>query len=332
MKHPAHSHFQTVLIKGLATLAALAAPAICSAANVVMTASDAINTTSFNASGTWSPAGAPSAGNTYSTLGYLLRSPTTAGSYTFAGNSLTVGGGSGGGVYSPSTANNNALIFKASGITLTVNNLILDGSQIRDGNGDGSWTALNGNIQVTANGGAFLAQDTNFINSAISGSGTISIGDNGSGSAARVIVFTSGSSTFNGNISLAGTIAARSRLTFASGSLMNFAIGANGVNNKISGVGTLFLDGNLNFDLSGADNTVGDTWTIISGVGVTYGSNFGVQGFSQNGSLWDATANGVGYQFDTASGILSVVAVPEPSTFALAGMGLAGLLIFRRRA
>ena len=290
-----------------------------------MTANDVNGaSTSFNGAGTWNNGQAPAAGNTYSTVGYFLRGPDVAGSYTFAGSSLTVGGGSGGasggsaflGSTSIVTPNNNALIFKASGEILTVNNLILDGAQIRDGNGDGNVATLNGNITVTTNGGAFMAQDTNIINSAISGSGPIYIGDNGSGNSDRVIVLTSGLSTYSGNITFNNThsSAAYSQLAFAPGSIMSFTIGANGVNNHITGIsgsgtsGTLTLNGNFAFNLSGAGNTVGNSWDIVDpGVTTIYGSTFAVNGFTQNGSQWDGIANGVHYRFNSTNGILSVV-------------------------
>src|SRR4030042_1320020 len=106
------------------------------AAPVTMTGGDGFGATSFNTAGKWSDGLAPSAGNTYSTVGYLLRSPTAAGSYTFAGYSLTVGGGNGGGgnpFLTNGDINNNCLMFKANNCDLTVNNLILDAGYIRDG-------------------------------------------------------------------------------------------------------------------------------------------------------------------------------------------------------
>jgi len=67
------------------------------------------------------------------------------------------------------------------------------------------------------------------------------------------------------------------------------------------------------------------------------GINYGTAAF-QGGRDWDAglSPDGVRYE-DPASGTLtidnvSVVLVPEPATFALAGLGIAGLLIWRRRA
>jgi PEP-CTERM motif len=306
-------------------------PATLRAALVTMTANDAFGTTSFNAAGTWSDGSAPSAGNDYSTLGYLLRSPTTAGTYTFAGDSLTVGGGSGGAAFDPVVGNNNSFIFKVSGITLTVNDLILDGSQIRDGNATGDWAALDGNIFITANGGAFMAQETNIINSVISGSGNMYIGDDGNNDAGRGEIFTSGLSTFNGNIIFGnnGSDAGRSRATWAAGSILNFDIGASGMNNNISGQGTATFDGDFDFDLTGAGTAIGNSWIIVDPTTVaSYGATFGINGFTQDGSLWDTAANGVEYQFDPASGVLAVV--PEPGSVAMLLSGLGMLLGLRR--
>ncbi|HUA64837.1 MAG TPA: autotransporter-associated beta strand repeat-containing protein [Alphaproteobacteria bacterium] len=297
-------------------VAAISAPLLANA-QYYLTANDALGTSSFNAAGTWNNAAAPSAGNTYSTEHWLLRSPATAGTYIFLGSSLTIGGTdgtSGANPFSATTPNNDSLIFKASAVTLTVTNLILDGGAVRDGNGSGQYTHLTGGLTVTTNGGAFMAQDTNYIDSNISGPGPIYIGDNGNGSAQRMIVFTSGSSTYTGSIILSpasGGGPTRSQLTFAAGSIMNFVVGVNGTNNSISGTGTLLLDGNWNIDLSGADNTVGDVWTL-NGVAAdtTYGSTFSINGFSQNAvntNVWYEEANNVLYEYDETNGELSVV-------------------------
>ena len=296
-------------IREFALVMALSIPAVCNAE--YMLTNDAIGASSFNAAGNWSPHAAPASGNYYCTAGYTLRTPTDGGFYPFAGDSLWVGGGSGGAAFSPSTGNANAFLFKGNGISIVVDNLILDGSQIRDGLTDGNSTALYGNIYVTDNGGAFMAQDTNFINSDISGSGPIYIGDNGSGNADRVIVFTSPSSTFDGSIMLTNIHSSVnfSRLAFASGSVMNFTIGANGVNNRVFGQGTLVLNGTFVFNLTSAGNTPGDSWSIVDEVhsSVAYGSAFAVEGFTQNGAFWETVANGVHYRFNTTNGVLSAL-------------------------
>ncbi|RYD42548.1 MAG: hypothetical protein EOP85_11110, partial [Verrucomicrobiaceae bacterium] len=62
-----------------------------SAADVTLTGSDALNTTSFNAIGLWDSLAAPASGNDYFTSGFTLRTPNTTGqTYTFEGDSLTV--------------------------------------------------------------------------------------------------------------------------------------------------------------------------------------------------------------------------------------------------
>jgi hypothetical protein len=302
---------------------------------VNMTANDTNSaTTSFNSDVQlhWNPAGAPSAGNNYSTKGFLLRSPTVAGSYTFAGDTLTVGGGTGGGVFVTGSGvmNNNSFIAKVSGLTIQVNNLILDASYLRDGNGNGQNWAIAGNIAITSNGGGFANQCTFNVNSAISGSGKLYIADNGNGDASRVTIINSALNTYNGSIQLNGNAsAARSRLTFSDNSLMNFVIGASGVNNSISGTGTATFAGDFNFNLTGAGTNVGDSWKIASVMSQTFGITFTVAGFANTAATdWRTTANGANYLFSTNTGILKVV--PEPASMLILGLGSLALLRKKR--
>lgn len=320
-------------------VAALCAASAAQAASVVMTANDSnAAVTSFNGDTQlhWSPAGAPAAGNTYSTLGYLLRTPTTAGNYTFAGDSLTVGGGTGGGAnpfLTNGSVNNNSLINKTpTGTIITVNNLILDAGYVRDGMGQSDIWTLAGNMFVTANGGGLAAQSTFNLNSTISGSGTLYVADNGADNALRTVYINSALNTYNGSIRLLGSAAGRCRLTFADDSLMNFTIGASGVNNSISGTGTATFNGDFNIDLTGASTTWQDSWTIVDAATLaeTFSSTFTVSGFTDiGGDLWTKSANGTTYTFNEATGILII---PEPSSVALLLGGLGLLLGFRRRA
>lgn len=92
-----------------------------------------------------------------------------------------------------------------------------------------------------------------------------------------------------------------------------------------------------------ANKAAPNTFTGDRGANYAYGAssmfNFTLSGTSVYTPLWNQTAGN--WQFGTwnmdasvtpgARGAIGVVIVPEPATFALAGLGAAGLLIFRRR-
>ncbi len=306
-----------------------------------MTGDDANNatSTSFNTDvqTKWSPAGAPTAGNTYSTGGWLMRTPQNTGNYTFAGDQLTVGGPSphypfltNGGV------NNDSLIYKTNGPaanTISVNDLILDAGYIRDGMGSGDTWHLTGKITVTNNGGGFAAQCAFYVDSQIVGSGNLYVADNGSGEAVRTVNITSGSNTYNGTIKLLSTHTTNpnnySRITFASGSLMNFVIGPSpGVDNSIYGIGTATLNGNFDFgDLSGASQNVGDTWKLVTSTAMAFGGTFNVNAFDYHVNFWTKPIDADKmWQFDTNTGWL--VVVPEPATIVMILTGVFGMGLF----
>jgi hypothetical protein len=310
------------LMTFLYVMAVLGSPVLA----VNMTGDDGLGTSSFNAAGKWADALAPSAGKTYSTVGYLLRTPSTAGNYTFAGDSLTVGIGTATPVdtnhnfRTDGTINNNSLISKTPGTTtvITINNLILDAGYIRDGQGSSDVWTLTGNINVTSNGGGLANQCRLNLDSVISGSGTLYVADNGSGEESRQTYIRSALNTYNGSIYLLGSTAARCRLTFVDDSRMNFVIGASGVNNTItvgSGkLGTIVFNGDFNFDLTGAGTAIGDSWTIASVTTQTFGDTFTVVGFTAeaDGVTW-TKAIGDGsrrYEFSESTGILAVKVQP----------------------
>ncbi|MBB5351701.1 hypothetical protein HNR46_001940 [Haloferula luteola] len=304
----------------LMLVALLATPSF--GASITLTASDGFGSSSFNSAGLWNNAAAPSAGNDYSNAGFLLRTPAVANSnYAFGGDSLSITG-----TGNFAAAANDALMWKGTGTgTITISNLIVNGGQLRHGSGDGDSLTLAGNITVGVNGMGIASQGGFTINSAISGSSAITVMGNGSGSAGRMVTFTSTSSTFNGNLILNN---AQSFATLADNAVFNFAIGAAGVNNSISGIGNMTLNGDFILNLTGASTTLGDSWQLVnnSSLTETYGSTFSVAGFIDNGdNTW---SSGV-YLFDEATGALTV-AVPEPSVALLGGLGLFGMLRRRR--
>jgi hypothetical protein len=326
MKQPTQQTVRTSFIRGGAALAALAFPAMCFAANVTMNADDASGTSSFNSNLHWNDGSAPSAGNDYFSGNFTLRTPANGNSYTFLGDSLTINNNS---------AYPKGLLYKGTGSTgiITINNLILDHGVI--GHASGATDAFNlyGNINVVGDSILYPKQGAINIYSAIHGTSKLTIQASDANSAFKIWIRSS-ANTFTGDIVNNG------RLELADNANLNFVIGANGVNNRISN-GTLgtqqhsIFGGDFVIDLSGASTTVGDSWSLVSTVlGTTYyGTTFTVAGFDDlGGDLWGVAAHGVNYQFSELSGVLSVISVvPEPSTFALAGIGLVGLLVLRRR-
>ena len=87
---------------------------------------------------------------------------------------------------------------------------------------------------------------------------------------------------------------------------------------------------------TGAGTIIGNSWNIInvSTLTETFNGTFSVVGFTRQGGstgagLWDGSANSAQYQFDTASGLLTVL--PERSTWALLAFSLTTIMVLRRR-
>jgi autotransporter-associated beta strand protein len=114
----------------------------------------------------------------------------------------------------------------------------------------------------------------------------------------------SGSNNYTG-----GTTVNAGTLNMAPSSSLRFVIGGHGTNNRVT-VGSsasASFDGQFIFDLSAASTINGATWQIVNpSPGTTYGPNFLVQGFDGSGDIWTLATNGVTYQFEEATGMLSV--------------------------
>ena len=297
----------------IALVAVLAAGST-QAATVALVAEDGFGTSSFNTGLNWADGLAPSAGNDYITNDFRVRTPADGGSYTFGGDSLTVNNTNG---YSW------GLMYKGTGNTgvITVDNLILDGGQISHANGTGDLFQLDGAITVNSPSEIYAKQGNIDVLADVSGSGDLAIlATDDNGDATQRIVTLYGASTLTGNIDVSG------KLTVADTGSLSFVIGASGVNNSVSGSGVAVYDGTFNFDLSGAGANFGDSWTIASAATQSFGATFDVPGFAFNGTnVW---VNG-GYQFNQATGVLSVV--PEPTGILLVSIGAAVVLGVRRR-
>ncbi len=132
---------------------------------VTLTADDPIGSASFAAAGNWNDGLAPSAGKTYETYRFRLRTPADAASRSFAGQALTL---SGGGITWKGTASS----------TLTINNLTLSGNPELIQAGSGTWT-LAGNITAKADETMLRAANGPITASAnLSGSGNLLLVNN----------------------------------------------------------------------------------------------------------------------------------------------------------
>lgn len=303
-------------------MAVLAVPALSSADTVNLTGIDGFGTSSFNSAGLWDSAAAPVAGNDYVVGdGTRLRTPADGGSYTFAGDSLTINN---------TTAYGDGFMFKGTGSagTITVGNLIMDGGLLSHANGTGDIFNLAGSMTV-ASGGARLYAKQGPVNiySDISGSGIITIDAPDSDSLCKLWLYSS-ANTFTGDIVNNG------RLGLVDDANLNFVIGASGVNNSVSGAAQFHTtyDGDFVFDLSGAGTTIGDSWDVITTAAAStyYGATFTVAGFADQGDgTWYLDNGSAEYSFDTGTGTLSVI--PEPATLGLIGVAGVGMLAARRR-
>lgn len=90
----------------------------------------------------------------------------------------------------------------------------------------------------------------------------------------------------------------------------------------------------LGHDWATVANEYNSAWAGVSGFFGVSAVAFGAAGGGASGNpafpLWSLAANGQGTPLSTGLS-MSPVTVPEPATLALAGLGTAALLIFRRR-
>jgi autotransporter-associated beta strand protein len=147
-------------------------------ATVTMTADDPLGSASFAAAGNWSDGLAPSAGKTYETYRFRLRTPADAASRSFAGQALTV---SGGGITWKGTSSS----------TLTVGNLTLTGNPELVQAGSGTWT-LAGNLAVKSDEAMLRAANGPInLSASLSGSGNLLCVNN-------TVTFSGNNSAFTG--------------------------------------------------------------------------------------------------------------------------------------
>lgn len=169
-------------------------------ANFRLSTSDALNTSSFNAAGSWVTNGTtshattpPSAWGTYDTSTFTLRTPTN-GNATFGGGSLTLSAGA-------PVATGSLLLKGPNGAAVTINNLVMSGGVLAQGvnSGPGGIEWVAGNINVANNSYVSgLGTTARYIGIAANLSGSASISNDCN------VVYSGNNSAFTGQLIVGG--------------------------------------------------------------------------------------------------------------------------------
>jgi fibronectin-binding autotransporter adhesin len=147
--------------------------------------------------------------------------------------------------------------------------------------------------------------------------------------------------TFNiadgGALNGGGSVSVASGATFNLNSLgtLLFNIGENGVNNTITGAGSVNLQGILNFNLASADIALGNAWDVLQTTGSVNGTGLRVTSsagdFTDEGGIWTLLEGGRNWSFNQSTGVLSLTAIPEPTSGSLVMIGGGAVALLRRR-
>ncbi|MFD0892335.1 autotransporter-associated beta strand repeat-containing protein [Luteolibacter ambystomatis] len=227
----------------------------------------------------------------------------------------------------------------ANGITSNIGtnsgSLLMQGGATLSGTGSsqwGSWTISTPSSKITVAGGDVVPAVINAQN--VTGGGgalTLDVADV-TGNASADILLTGiigapasntgfGVTTMgNGTVSLSAanvyvgntTINSGSSLVLTQSGALAFKVAANGVTTSMGGAGSVLLDGSFNLDLSTADKTGGNTWTLVntSTLAVTYGEHFTLPGFTKNGDVWSMADGSGTWTFTQSTGVLALTASP----------------------
>ena len=198
----------------------------------------------------------------------------------------------------------------------------------------GNNNAYNGVTTVSA--GTLLANSSNALGTSkvtVTNSGTL--GGNGTITGATTVA---SGGTLAPGLDGVGSLSFTGGLSLESGSTTSFTIHSANDFTSINLIGSsVTYGGKLVFNLVNFTPSVGNEFTVFNMTGGAGESgNFatvvvGGSYLSGTGNLWSGSENGVTYQFNDSTGKLTVQAVPEPSTWALLGLGALGMLIAYRR-
>jgi T5SS/PEP-CTERM-associated repeat protein len=237
--------------------------------------------------------------------------------------------------------------FEGSNNSMVISN----GGKVADGNGyiGHTNTSSNNSVLVTGIGSLW----SNRVTLTIAASNTLTVANGGTVVAGGGIT-NSGTLTGNGTIGGATTIASGGTLTPGSGGVgsltftnglslqtgatITFQINTKADFTSINILGnSITYGGKLVFNILNYTPAAGDAFSLFNMTGgATESGDFntvtaGSLSFLNNGGIWSANNGYYLYQFSDSTGQLTVQSAPEPSTYALFGIGAIGLLMVIRR-
>ena len=237
--------------------------------------------------------------------------------------------------------------FEGSNNSMVISN----GGKVADGNGyiGHTNTSSNNSVLVTGIGSLW----SNRVTLTIAASNTLTVANGGAVVAVGGIT-NSGTLTGNGTIGGATTIASGGTLTPGSGGVGSMTF-TNGLSLQTGATTTFQINtkadftsinilgnsitygGNLVFNILNYTPSAGDAFTLFNMTGGAIQSGdfntvtAGSLSFLNNGGIWSANNGSYLYQFSDSTGQLTLQSAPEPSTYALFGIGAIGLLMVMRR-
>jgi autotransporter-associated beta strand protein/T5SS/PEP-CTERM-associated repeat protein len=214
-----------------------------------------------------------------------------------------------------------------------------------------------GSVNQLGSGTSILSGSNTYTGTTTINAGTL-LANNNSGSAvgsSLVIVNNGGTLGGNGIIGGAttilnggnliagssgvGALSFTENLTLSTGSKTTLSINSTTLFTSINIIGAnINFAGGLVFNISSYTPTAGDIFTVFNMTsGATESGDFtsilvGETYLTGDNGIWIGTdRNGNTYQFNDSTGQFTVVSVPEPSTYALFGLGAVGMLMVIRR-